>query len=125
MSMGMHTHKALRCIAASRAGRIAIAAVSVAIWTKGDRARPRGRHRRPFSSKLERITEFFNNEVATGEVAGRRRIDPAARRPVYLKNFGVQDVETKVPMLVQTQNERGRILPAFRKLVYDAFATGK
>ena len=46
-------------------------------------------------------------------------------RPVYLKNFGVQDVETKVPMLVQTQNERGRILPAFRKLVYDAFATGK
>ena len=26
-------------------------------------------------------------------------------------------------LLVQTQNERGRITPAFRKLVYDAFAT--
>jgi hypothetical protein len=26
-------------------------------------------------------------------------------------------------LLEQTQNERGRITPAFRKLVYDAFAT--
>ena len=119
--MGTHTHKALRCIAASRAGRISIAAASVAIWTEAIGANAPA----PSAAKLERITEFFNNEVATGEVAGRRRIDPAARRPVYLKNFGVQDVETKVPMLVQTQNERGRILPAFRKLVYDAFATGK
>ena len=28
-------------------------------------------------------------------------------------------------LLEQTQNERGRITPAFRKLVYDAFATDK
>jgi hypothetical protein len=28
-------------------------------------------------------------------------------------------------LLVQTQNERGRITPAFKKLVYEAFATDK
>ena len=28
-------------------------------------------------------------------------------------------------LLVQTQNERARITPAFKKLVYDAFAADK
>jgi hypothetical protein len=69
ISMGMHTLKALRCIAASlhRAGRIAIAAVSVAIWTKAIGAGHAARDPAPSAAKPERITEFFTNEVATGK----------------------------------------------------------
>ena len=40
--------------------------------------------------------------------------------------FGVDpELDMIYILLEQTQNERGRITPAFRKLVYDAFATDK
>jgi len=50
-----------------RAGRIAIAAVSVAIWTKAIGAGHAARDPAPSAAKPERITEFFTNEVATGK----------------------------------------------------------
>ena len=62
--MGTHTHKTLRCVAASRAGRIAIAAASVAIWTEANGANAADTPA-PSAAKLERITDFFDNEVAT------------------------------------------------------------
>ena len=68
--MGTHTHKALHRIAASRAGRIAIVAFSVAIWTKAIGASHAADASAPSAAKLERITEFFNNEVATGKLPG-------------------------------------------------------
>jgi len=100
--MGTHTHKALRCIAASRAGRIAIAAVSVAIWTKTIGTSHAADVPAPSAAKLERITEFFNNEVATGKLPGAVVLIQQHGKPVYLKCFGVRDVETKLPMTSDT-----------------------
>jgi len=100
--MGTHTHKAVRCIAASRAGRIVIAAVSVAIWTKTIGASHAADAPAPSAVKLERITEFFNNEVATGKLPGAVVLIQQHGKLVYLKCFGVQDVETKIPMTSDT-----------------------
>jgi CubicO group peptidase (beta-lactamase class C family) len=56
----------------------------------------------PSPNKLQRITEFFNNEVATGKLPGAVVLIQQHGRPVYLKSFGVQDVETKIPMTPDT-----------------------
>jgi CubicO group peptidase (beta-lactamase class C family) len=96
ISMGSHTHTALRCIAASRAGRMAIAAVSVAIWTKTIGASHAADTPAPSAAKLERITEFFNHEVATGKLPGAAVLIQQHGKPVYLKCFGVRDVATNL-----------------------------
>src|ERR1043166_7770213 len=100
--MGTHTHKTLRCVAASRAGRIAIAAFSVAIWVKTIEASHAADTPAPSAAKLERITEFFDNEVATGKLPGAVVLIQQHGKPVYLKCFGVQDVETRIPMTSDT-----------------------
>jgi len=100
--MGTHTHKTLRCVAASRAGRIAIAAFSVAIWAKTIEASHAADTPAPSAAKLERITEFFDNEVATGKLPGAVVLIQQHGKPVYLKCFGVQDVATKIPMTSDT-----------------------
>nr|WP_245309924.1 serine hydrolase domain-containing protein [Bradyrhizobium jicamae] len=56
----------------------------------------------PSPQKLERITEFFNNEVATGKLPGAVILIQQHGRPVFLKCFGVQDVATKAPMTPDT-----------------------
>jgi CubicO group peptidase (beta-lactamase class C family) len=56
----------------------------------------------PSPNKLQRITEFFNSEVATGKLPGAVVLIQQHGRPVYLKSFGVQDVETKIPMTPDT-----------------------
>jgi CubicO group peptidase (beta-lactamase class C family) len=98
--MGTHTHRALRRVAASRAGRIAIAAFSVAIWTRTIEASHAADA--PSAAKLERITEFFNNEVATGKLPGAVVLIQQHGKPVYLKCFGVRDVVTNLPMTPDT-----------------------
>lgn len=100
--MGTHTHGALRCVAASRAGRIAIAAFSVAICARTIEASHASDAIAPSAAKLERITEFFNNEVATGKLPGAVVLIQQHGKPVYLKCFGVQDVATNLPMTSDT-----------------------
>jgi CubicO group peptidase (beta-lactamase class C family) len=56
----------------------------------------------PSPAKLERLTEFFQNEVATGKLAGVIVLIQQHGRPVYLKCFGVRDVATKQPMTPDT-----------------------
>jgi CubicO group peptidase (beta-lactamase class C family) len=56
----------------------------------------------PSAAKLERLTEFFQNEVATGKLAGVIVLIQQHGRPVYLKCFGVRDVATKHPMTPDT-----------------------
>src|SRR5882672_9534959 len=56
----------------------------------------------PSAARLDRITEFFNNEVATGKLAGAVVLIQQHGRPVYLKCFGVQDVATMAPMTPDT-----------------------
>src|SRR5215472_10733713 len=52
--------------------------------------------------KLARITEFFNNEVATGKIPGAIVLIQQHGKPVYHEFFGVQDTVSKVPMTDQT-----------------------
>ena len=54
--------------------------------------------------------------------------DADRHRPIEIPEIVLRAVDHGLAamiyiLLVQTQNERGRITPAFRKLVYDAFAT--
>ena len=56
----------------------------------------------PSAAKLERLTEFFQDEVATGKLAGVIVLIQQHGRPVYLKCFGVRDVATKRPMTPDT-----------------------
>ena len=56
----------------------------------------------PSATKLERITEFFNDEVATGKLPGAVVLIQQHGKPVYFKCFGVQDVTTRVPMSSDT-----------------------
>ena len=56
----------------------------------------------PSPDKLERITEFFNNEVTTGKLPGAVILIQQHGRPVYLKCFGVRDVATAAPMTPDT-----------------------
>ena len=56
----------------------------------------------PSAARLERLTEFFQNEVATGKLAGAIVLIQQHGRPVYLKCFGVRDVATKRLMTPDT-----------------------
>ena len=75
---------ALPSAAASIAGRIVVAAVAVAVWTTVE-ARQATDAPAPSASKLERITEFFNNEIATGKLPGAVVLIQQHGKPVYLK----------------------------------------
>ncbi|WP_082650238.1 serine hydrolase domain-containing protein [Bradyrhizobium lablabi] len=92
----------LHCTAGSRAGQLLAAALSLAIWTNTAAANQAASIPAPSPDKLERITEFFNNEVATGKLPGAAILIQQHGKPVYLKCFGVQDVETKTPVSSDT-----------------------
>jgi CubicO group peptidase (beta-lactamase class C family) len=56
----------------------------------------------PSPEKLERITDLFNNEVATGKLPGAVILIQQHGRVVYEKCFGVRDVATQAPMTPDT-----------------------
>ncbi len=56
----------------------------------------------PSGARLELLTKFFDNEVASGKLAGVIVLIQQHGRPVYLKSFGVRDVATKRPMTPDT-----------------------
>ena len=56
----------------------------------------------PSAARLELLTKFFDNEVATGKLAGVIVLIQQHGRPVYLKCFGVRDVATRRPMTPDT-----------------------
>ena len=74
----------------------------MAIWTETAAADQAAKIPAPSPDKLERITEFFNNEIATGKLPGAVVLIQQHGKPVYLKCFGVQDVATKTPMTSET-----------------------
>jgi CubicO group peptidase (beta-lactamase class C family) len=86
---------------ASYARSIAVAAISAAIWAAAGTSRAADTPA-PSPDKLDRITEFFNNEVASGKLPGAVVLIQQHGKPVYLKCFGVQDVATKAPMTSDT-----------------------
>src|SRR5215475_259397 len=56
----------------------------------------------PAPGKLEAITAFFTNEVATGKLPGAVVLVQQHGRPLYLKCFGVRDVGTGLAMTPDT-----------------------
>ena len=56
----------------------------------------------PSPAGLQRLSDFFDNEVATGKLAGAIVLIQQHGRPVYLKSFGVRDVATKHAMTPDT-----------------------
>ncbi len=89
-------------VAPSRAGRIAAVLVAAAV---GAGTIETGRAAEPAAlsaAGLARITEFFDNEIATGRLPGAVVLIQQHGKPVYLKCFGVRDVATKLPMTPDT-----------------------
>jgi CubicO group peptidase (beta-lactamase class C family) len=56
----------------------------------------------PSAAGLERLSEFFENEVTTGKIPGAIVLIQQHGRPVYFKCFGVRDVTTREPMTPDT-----------------------
>jgi CubicO group peptidase (beta-lactamase class C family) len=56
----------------------------------------------PSQAGLDRITAFFDNEVAGGKIPGAVVVIQQHGRTVYLKTFGVRDVAVKSPMTPDT-----------------------
>src|SRR5712672_4394373 len=100
--MATSVHRAFGFAATSGAVRLVLAAVLMTIWTKEVDVSPAAGAYVPSADKLERITEFFNNEIATGKLPGAVVLIQQHGKPVYLKCFGVRDVTTKLPMTPDT-----------------------
>ena len=61
---------------------------------------PAGAHFNP--QKLERIGEFFRDEIANGKIPGAVLLIQQHGKPVYHEFFGVRDVATGLPMTDDT-----------------------
>src|ERR1700755_1718632 len=82
---------------------IAVAAVATGLQTAATcRANASEIVPAPAPQKLERLTDFFDNEVATGKLPGAVILIQQHGRPVYLKTFGMRDVTTGLPMTPDT-----------------------
>src|SRR5258705_4346422 len=53
-------------------------------------------------AKVEKVTESFKNEVATGKIAGANVLIRQRGKDVYHETFGVQDVVSKTPITDKT-----------------------
>jgi CubicO group peptidase (beta-lactamase class C family) len=94
--------KILHCTAQPLFGRLLAAALSLAICTHTAAADQMANVPAPSPDKLERITAFFTNEIATGKLPGAVVLIQQHGKPVYLRCFGVQDVATGAPMTADT-----------------------
>jgi CubicO group peptidase (beta-lactamase class C family) len=89
-------------LATARSARTILAAASIVIWANAAGPGRAAAARAPSPDRLERITEFFNNEIATGKLPGAVVLIQQHGKPVYLKCFGVRDVATNLPMSADT-----------------------
>jgi len=56
----------------------------------------------PTTARFEQLSAFFENEVASGRLAGANVLIRQHGVPIYFKCFGVQDVTTQRPMTADT-----------------------
>ena len=100
--MATFAHSKSGSVTPSRLARMMLAVVSIVIWTEAAGPGRAAAARAPSPDRLERITEFFNNEIATGKLPGAVVLIQQHGKPVYLKCFGVRDVATNVAMTPDT-----------------------
>src|SRR3979411_2236181 len=53
-------------------------------------------------AKLQRVGDYIRNEIATGKIPGAIMLIQQHGQPVYFENFGVRDVDTRLPMTADT-----------------------
>jgi CubicO group peptidase (beta-lactamase class C family) len=82
------------------AGGVLLALAAPQARAEGTFNMPAGAHFNP--QKLEKIGEFFKNEVATGKIPGAIVLIEQHGKPVYHEFFGVRDPATKEPMTDDT-----------------------
>jgi CubicO group peptidase (beta-lactamase class C family) len=56
----------------------------------------------PATARFEQVSAFFENEVASGRLAGANVMIRQHGVPIYFKCFGVQDITTQRPMTADT-----------------------
>jgi CubicO group peptidase (beta-lactamase class C family) len=79
-----------------------LAVASIVIWTEAAGQGRAASAQVPSPDRLERITEFFNNEIAAAKLPGAVVLIQQHGKPVYLQCFGVRDVTTGVAMTPDT-----------------------
>jgi CubicO group peptidase (beta-lactamase class C family) len=87
---------------AAGAARIMLAAASIVIGIKAVEPGRAAGAQIPSVDGLQRITEFFDNEIAAGRLPGAVVLIQQHGKPFYLKCFGVRDVATHLPMTPDT-----------------------
>src|SRR3954471_21205566 len=97
-----YAHRKFCSVAGPGSRLFVFAAFSLAIWTAAIDPGRAADARASSPAKLERITEFFNNEIATGKLPGAVVLIQQHGKPVYLKCFGVRDVATRLSMTPDT-----------------------
>jgi CubicO group peptidase (beta-lactamase class C family) len=100
--MATFAHKNSALATTSRPARMTLAVASIVIWATAAEPGRAAAAQPPAPDRLERITEFFNHEVATGKLPGAVVLIQQHGKPVYLKCFGVRDVATNVAMTPDT-----------------------
>src|ERR1700754_3671533 len=99
--MAMLALKTIFGSCASYARSMAVVVIPAAIWATAGTGRAADVPA-PSPDRLDRITEFFDNEIATGKLPGAVVLIQQHGKPVYLKRFGVRDVVTNIPMTPDT-----------------------
>jgi CubicO group peptidase (beta-lactamase class C family) len=94
--------RTIRFIAASVLRGVVSTIAVLALWTDGGAAAGMAGAPAPAPEKLQLITEFFDNEVASGRLPGAVVLIQQHGNPVYLKTFGVRDIETGLSMTPDT-----------------------
>src|SRR6201992_4018552 len=89
-----------RDVLGALAGGALLLLAAGAVRAEGTFDIPAGAHFNP--QKLEKIGEFFRNEVATGKIPGAVVLIEQHGKPVYHEFFGVRDTVTKAPMTDDT-----------------------
>jgi CubicO group peptidase (beta-lactamase class C family) len=92
----------LHSITARTARRIASATAFAACCAIGWELASANNVPAPRPDKLKVLTDFFDNEVASGKLPGAVILIQQHGRPVFLKCFGVRDVATRLPMTPDT-----------------------
>jgi CubicO group peptidase (beta-lactamase class C family) len=93
----MKPFQALRALVS---GVLLTVAVAPSAGAEGTFDLPAGAHFNP--QKLERIGEYFRDQIAQGKIPGAILLIQQHGKPVYREFFGVRDVATEAPMTDDT-----------------------
>jgi len=81
-------------------GALLAVAAAPSAFAEGGFDLPAGAHFNP--QKLQRIGEYFRDQIANGKIPGAILLIRQHDRPVYHEFFGVRDVATRLPMTDDT-----------------------